>query len=482
MMLINFNKKESPIQGLVGFGGGLTRFDVGAEAPESAWLLVYGWSTAGYDPDTSIGYGIDFDSSDNIYIFGRNSPEDWSDKNSLVAKFNYEGENQWLRTIDTGVDDNFAQGGVVDSSDGSLYVTGSSNLTSTNTYKSALTVKLDTDGALLWSRALTGTDSGSSSRMALDSSGNVYIVGTTQTNSTLLAKYNSSGTLQWTKSYDYGNSGTYLAGIAINSSDEIYCVGAGKDSGAGSGEHYSIIHKYDTSGNLSFQKSYGLNIGMSNIKFDSSGNFYVIGSHGSTSAIGYRDGFIAKFNSSGVLQWDRTFGKFSSSYNITFSFSGIDIDSSDNIFISASEYFYLSGARSPGWVLKYNTGGTLQWAHRFYPVDNGNENYSPAYGIKVRNQIIFLTGKYGYDEEDIFVLKIPKDGSLPEDAYTDAGPYPFWYTKPTINSGSSPSEASLGFSVSTTTKTTSTAPSGSTPTISNEPSTGYTVNLYPLTE
>ncbi|MGI9143509.1 MAG: hypothetical protein ACR2IJ_10010 [Fluviibacter sp.] len=82
---------------------------------------------------------------------------------------------------------------------------------------------------------------------------------------------------------------------------------------------------------------------------DSSGNVYVLGNRSSTTC------FIAKYNSSGVLQWQN---------NVTADYLyDIAIDASDNIYICGQAY---TSPYSYGLVAKLNTSGSIVWASRIY--------------------------------------------------------------------------------------------------------------------
>ena len=98
---------------------------------------------------------------------------------------------------------------VIDSSD-NVYITGAIYDPSSTSYPHGMIVKLNSSGALQWSK-IFGNNEGSvhyevNYSVDVDSSGNVYTVGYTQTASSPVAiyqpyiiKYNASGTVQWSK-------------------------------------------------------------------------------------------------------------------------------------------------------------------------------------------------------------------------------------------------------------------------------------------
>ena len=187
----------------------------------------------------------------------------------------------------------------VDSS-GNVYVCGYSFASGTYDF---LIAKYNTSGAIQWQRRLgdsSSDDRGNS--IAVDTSGNVYVCGFSNasgTNDLQIAKYNTSGAIQWQRRLerrprgsgeDYGNS------IAVDSSGNVYVCGYSNASGT----YDFLIAKYDTSGAIQWQRRLG---GSSNdislsIAVDSSGNVYVCGF---SNASGTNDFLIAKLPGDGSL-------------------------------------------------------------------------------------------------------------------------------------------------------------------------------------
>ena len=136
--------------------------------------------------------------------------------------------------------------------------------------------------------------------VAVDSSGNVYAAGTTNSygfgsNDILLAKFDSNLKLQWAKAV--GDSGTQApVGIAVTS-DAVYVCGVEQTHG--------FLAKFDKDGNLQWAKSWS-DGNMDSLKSVavSGGYVYVVGS---TSANG-EDAVIVKFGTDGSHYWSRRWG------------------------------------------------------------------------------------------------------------------------------------------------------------------------------
>ena len=155
---------------------------------------------------------IDFDSSDNVYIFGTMNNPSYA---FYYAKINSSGTMQWSKkeAIDSNI---FAWNPtpmVIDRTNGFMYV-GTNQAagfdSGTGSYQPSATInKISlTDGSLIWSRGInplntTGTPVQGYQAVFLDPSGNIYGSAATGNGDTpaeaytLLTKYNSSGTLQW---------------------------------------------------------------------------------------------------------------------------------------------------------------------------------------------------------------------------------------------------------------------------------------------
>ena len=239
---------------------------------------------------------------------------------------------------------------------------------------------------LPWNTFLGGTNVDCSNDIAVDSSGNIYVIGSSNGTwgnpiraysggtDAFVAKLDSSGMIQWnTFLGGTGNNEGY--GIAIDSSDSIYVVGIsnvtwGSPIRAYSGNYDAFVAKLDSSGMLAWNTLLGsssVEYGRS-IAVDSSGNVYITGLSGDTwgSPIrrysGGSDAFVTKLNNSGILEWNTFLGGSDSDGGY-----GIALDSNTNIYVTG----YSTGTWGPpvwtnsgncdAFVTKINNNGTLNW-------------------------------------------------------------------------------------------------------------------------
>lgn len=256
-------------------------------------------------------------------------------------------------------------------------------------------VKFDSGGSVLWQKKLTPSTNCYSYDVKTDSSGNVYIVGNVDSNAGIL-KLDSSGTTQWQRVLD-ASSGAQFFGIHIDSSDNIYTSGLST-----SGTYDNLIAKYNTSGTLQWKKVWGRTGGQDyyglNLTTDSSGNVYVVGQN---------PGTIVKYNSSGSLQWQKnldSIGNYSALYSAV-------VDSSDNIYVSGTRA--PNNNNQPPFtmlVAKYNSSGSLQWQNYY---GSSNRGYGTDLAIDTSNNlyVVGLSNDAG-DPYLIPILKINSSGSL----------------------------------------------------------------------
>ena len=210
--------------------------------------------------------------------------------------------------------------------------------------------------------------------MVLDDAGNVYTIGWVQypgskysrTSDAIVAKHNASGRLEWHRVLGdrYTNyarwTGTpfedsrsdYGRGIGLDGDGNIYTLTLSQKVSVDNETPGPVITKYSNSGDMKWQrnltkpedKTFVFNTGNSGLSVNSSGDVYFIGGtrgdtvriedpQGRTRFLAPESLFIAKYNTSGTLQWQRTMsGELGDDYD----FSDIVLDSSNNAYLFGS--------------------------------------------------------------------------------------------------------------------------------------------------
>ena len=391
---------------------------VSDDVPTVSWATSIGGTSIDY------GYGIATDSAGNVYVIGLYSGSvtigsttlnSAGSNDAFVAKYDTSGTVQWARSIG-GTDYDYGYGIATDSN-GNVYVIGlytdsvtigSTTLNSSAGSNDVFVAKYDTNGTVQWARSIGGTGSDSGFGIATDSNGNVYVIGryvglvtigsttlnSAGSNDTFVAKYDTSGTVQWATSI--GGTGSDVGyGIATDSAGNVYVTGKyvgsvtiGSTTLNSAGSDDVFVAKYDASGTDQWARSIGgtgSEYGQA-IATDSAGNVYVFGYYRNTTtfapgttltSVGNTDAFVAKYDTSGTVQWAKSIGGIYYDYGY-----GIATDSDGNVYVTGNYYgsvtigsTTLTTAGSfDVFVVKYDTSGTVQWATNIGGTDSDYVN------------------------------------------------------------------------------------------------------------
>lgn len=347
----------------------------------------------------------------------------------FITKFDATGNFVWAKKIG-GPSSEVAEAVITDAQ-GYLYITGSfrstvdfdpgagvHNVSALGT--NSFVCKLSSDGDFQWVKAATGYDPISSLAVATDASGNVYNIGTFESNCSFdtgsgtvtlyatglsdiyIAKYTASGTFVWAKKIN-GNSSlddgfgittdalgnVYTCGSFQSSSD--FDLGTGVQTLTSNGNRDIFVTKYDANGSFIWAKCIG---GSDDdvaraITVDASQNVYICGNFQDTvdfdagtgvnriGSNGGEDIFISKLDANGNFVWTNTMGSIDSYTNVEVALS-VQTDASGAVF--AAGYFYGTVDFDPGagsevltapsykraaFLAKYSSNGTYEWARKF---------------------------------------------------------------------------------------------------------------------
>jgi uncharacterized delta-60 repeat protein len=339
------------------------------------------------------GYGVAVDSSGNVYIVGYSNGTGAGNNDIVIAKYNISGAIQWQRSLGL-VGNDYGYGIAVDSS-GNVYVTGLASGGSNFT-----TVKYNTSGTIQWQRKLSSPNTGSGYGIAVDSSGNVYVTGYTSSGGSdvMTVKYDTNGNIQWQRIIGYSGNDESGYGVAVDPSGNVYVTGY--TNGAGSGSYEALIVKYNSSGTIQWQRVLGsstFDYGQG-IAVDSSGNVYVAGYTLSNTSI-----LIAKYDTNGTIQWQRSLRSGSGDRGF-----GITVDSSSNVYVTG--YTFVSGIDDNVVIAKYDTNGTIQWQRT---LGGASSDRGRSISVDISGNVYFAgwSGNPSGPSYNIFFAKLPGDGS-----------------------------------------------------------------------
>ena len=208
----------------------------------------------------------------------------------------------------------------------------------------------------------------------------------------------------------FGGTGTdFAAGLDVDSSGNAYIVGTRGNVGGSEGEEW-FIAKYDTGGTIQWQRTLGgdWNDEAHGVAVDSSGNVYVCGRDSSSSGppTSYTWNTLVKYNSSGTLQWQKKLGNTYIDYG-----HAVALDSSENPYI-VGRTVNLSTGRYEGWVQKYDSDGNLDWQRRIAGSSGTTGFYGVAFDSNDNLYACGNTDSSGQGSSDIFLVKYNSSGGI----------------------------------------------------------------------
>jgi hypothetical protein len=340
-------------------------------------------------PSASVGQAAATDSARNVYVAGYTSGTFEGHTNAgmldgFVVKYDPLGATLWIRQFGTSGSD-IVQAVATDA-DGNVCVAGYTYGSLDGQPHAGLTdlfvTKYDPQGHRLWTRQLGTSRLDQANGIATDSRGNVYVTGFTEGNlngnavnglsDPFLVKYDAKGAKLWTRQFGTPSSDVARA-VATDTSGHVYVTGStfghfdGKGGNAGVSDVFVV--KYDAQGTTlwtrqfgtpSFDHAYGL-------AADRTGNVYVGGStYGSLDGnrrVGQSDAFVARFNSQGVKLWTRQLGTSGSDVA-----HAVSTDASGDIYVAGYTSDGLDGNPSTGrsdlFVVKYDPHAAKLWTRQ----------------------------------------------------------------------------------------------------------------------
>ncbi|MCX6746654.1 MAG: SBBP repeat-containing protein [Candidatus Pacearchaeota archaeon] len=352
----------------------------------------------GINDNADMGYGVAIDSQRNVYITGQTRWTSASTDDIYVGKWNSSGTNLWNATLN-GPGDNTDSGrsiAVDPSNESNIYIVGSSVWGAS--YSDIYIGKWNSSGTNLWNKTINGPGNGQDYGygVIVDSSGNVYVVGTSSwkspnTADIYLGKWNSSGTNLWNATFNGPQNNTDNGlGVALDSQGNIYVSGDSRWTSSVSSDLY--LGKWNSSGSQmwnatldspSFYYDSGTAVAVdpndNNAIYVTGSNRWVVGS--TTYNI-----YLGKWNSSGQQMWNAT---LNGPQNNTDSGYGVTLDSHSNIYVSGSSY-WSSASNLDLYLGKWNSSGSNLWNATL----NGPQNiHDYGYDVAMDSQEnIYVTG------------------------------------------------------------------------------------------
>jgi uncharacterized delta-60 repeat protein len=355
------------------------------------------WMNKLVGAEADVGNGIAVDSVGNTYITGQ--IQTGTEYDAVLVKYNSSGTLQWQVTIGAASIVDVGYCITVDSSS-NVYIGGQTGTT-------CILAKYNTSGTLIWQKKYGLANNDKITGITIDSSGYIYTTGSIEGSFIgltravgFVCKYDLNGVIQFNTAIHYATANyVYIRSITIDTSGNIYVVGNVTSISRG------IIIKLNSSGIKQWAKQLPAGAEyLYGVITDSSGNIYGVGTNTSHNI----DIILVKFNSSGVIQWTRQLAN-GNTLSRNDSGLGICIDSLDKIYIIGSSSTTTTGTLGYDiFVAKYDTAGTQQWQRT---IANSTASTDIGYAITATLTNIYITGRITQTNSDIFTACLPSDGT-----------------------------------------------------------------------
>lgn len=348
---------------------------------------------------------------------------------------------QWQKSIGGSLDDQSKL--IRQTQDGGYIIAGSSRsndggITGNHGQLDCLIIKLDAVGNIQWQKSYGGNLSDVANSILQTPDGEYIFAGTTSsTNGDVtgnhgssdywVVKLDQSGNIQWQKTY--GGSGSDQATSISLTTDGGYIVAGDSSSNNGdvSGNHGNYdfwVVKLNSTGDIQWQKSYGgSNHEYAGTIKQTLDNGYImtgttLSNNGDvTQNNGLRDYWVIKIDVSGNLQWQKSYGGsgFDEAFDV--------IQAQDGNYMVAGHAISSDGQVSDYkgsrdfWILKLDLSGNLLWQKTF-----GGSSIDGAFSINQTLDGGYIVGGYSQSTDgdvtvnfgnlDYWIVKTDSSGNL----------------------------------------------------------------------
>ncbi len=332
-------------------------------------------------------FAVTADNSGNVYVTGENGASGGAHADIVTVKYNSSGVQVWaVRTTGSGVNNDVGRSIAVDAS-GNIYVVGS--VVTTGTGSDITTIKYSQDGNIQWMIPYNrqGSSGDMGKELVLDAAGNIYVSGSTNIPNTASGtdittiKYNPAGTEQWVMHYNPNGLADSPNSITLDTQGNVIVAGSSTGTGPSLGDYITL--KYDPiTGIQQWASRYNYqnhNDAVNDVTTDASGNVYVTGFSISTL---YGDDYATiKYNSSGVQQWVQ---RYTSPGNDRDEAFAVAVDGFGSVYITGQAAI----STSDYLTIKYNSSGVQLWSAVY---NNGSTDGAADMELDANNNL-FVTG------------------------------------------------------------------------------------------
>ena len=310
----------------------------------------------------------------------------------------------WAKTY--GTSDWEVGSAISATADGGFYVAGTAEFD--NNGYDIVVLRLDALGNVIWQKYYGGKDYDHASSIIALPDGGCLVAGSYDNYSSYyddmwVLRLDSMGNIRWQRKYG-GSSEDSVTSIAI-STDGNFLVGGNTRSFGGGYDQNILLLKLDQTGNVIWQKVYGgKNYDyLGSIISTPDGGFIIAASSESFSNGWNSNIWIVKSDSNGNIQWQETLGGSNSDY-------GYDVKATPDggYILTGVTYSWSSEWKPRLWIIKFNSIGVIEWQKLYKAGD-----YLPNAFIYPSGDggYIILTN-LGYYPEDILIVKLDHSGAI----------------------------------------------------------------------
>ena len=380
-----------------------------------SWIKAY-TGAAGKD-DT--GNQLAIDNSGNVLVAG-SSQDNISESDALALKYSSTGVENWSKLF-AGIGDNTenVNAMTIDAA-GNTYLAGYTY--SRNNLKDLCVIKLSPIGDTLWVKKYNGSDNGNdeATDIKVDAGGNVYVTGFIKDSLTdfdiITFKMNPSGNFIWMSQYNNNTVNNEDKGfkLEIDGSGNVYVLGNTDSNPLFLVNEDILLVKYSSSGVQQWVKQYN---GVANLEDDPSDLCYLpsgkIVLTGSTNNSANDDIVTIAYNTSGTQIWLKTFVGIGGGKDEP---AEIEFDNNENLYISGKTS---NGLNNDGVLIKYNSSGTQLWSSIY---DNSAWNdKGTCLDISANGTVYFSGITESPLTSNIFIRSISSSGGINWTQIIDGG-------------------------------------------------------------
>ncbi|PVX23057.1 MAG: hypothetical protein CW691_11755 [Candidatus Bathyarchaeum sp.] len=222
-----------------------------------------------------------------------------------------------------------------------------------------------------------------------------------------LIKVDSSGNMQWNMTY--GGAEADTATDMVRTSDGGYVM-AGETYSFGAGDSDFWLIKVDSSGNMQWNRTYGQ-------VTEESANSVIQSSDGGYALAGYfvknesnTDGWLVKTDSEGNMEWNRTYGGVRGDY------ASSVIQTSDGGYALAGRTYSFgdSAYNSRCWLVKTDAEGNMEWEKAYRDENEESKKFTGYSVVQTDDGGYTLAASAGFiiGIIDVWVAHVDSSGNI----------------------------------------------------------------------